>query len=131
MEPGELEEGEALPDAGPAACPPLLELVLNGEALRVSVARAGTGEASAALSGERLNIASFWNPGAAVASAMATLLLGGDRSDVWVVEGDAADPSPSVQKLHADCLATGKTVRNSPCSQKRSAKFCSTLQSRS
>lgn len=106
MEPGELEEGET-----PSTASGSLSVVFNGEAFRVAVSKAGTGEASAAFAGERLDISSFWNPGAAVASALATLLLGSDRSEVWVVESDAASPSPAAQKLHADCVGTGKSVR--------------------
>ena len=110
MEPGELEEGESPPQASGS-----VELVFNGDALRFAVSRAGTGEASAAFRGERLDISSFWNPGAAVASALATLLLGGSRSEVWVVESDPASPSQSAQRLHADCVQAGKTVRWALC----------------
>lgn len=125
MEPGELEDGEAPPEAGASGGG--LELVFNGEALRFAVSRAGTGEASAAFRGERLDISSFWNPGAAVASALATLLLGSDRSDVWIVESDASNPHPSAQRLHADCVGAGKTVRRAPCSSVQPCNIASAI----
>lgn len=123
MEPDGLEEGESLASPERSRPPAGLELVLNGENVRVAVVKEGAAGASQAFRGARLDIASFWTPGGAGVSALTTLLLGCERGDVWVLETDSASAPSAAHKLHTDCIAAGKTASDPACTDFRSCLY--------